>query len=170
MRPDVHVRPITRSALICVLLVSSLFTKTTSAEGQESRTGDALIGTIAGLDTALFTAFNACDLKALGNMVTDDLEFFHDIDGLSVGKQTFLDSVRQNVCGKMRRDLVPGTLEVYPLGGYGALEIGVHRFHHPGRDDTEPVGEARFVIIWKQNGTAWKMARTISYGHGALPK
>jgi Domain of unknown function (DUF4440) len=59
---------------------------------------------------------------------------------------------------------------VYPLGDYGALEIGAHRFHHPGRDDTEPVGEARFVIIWQRTDRAWKMARTISYAHGALPK
>jgi len=25
--------------------------------------------------------------------------------------------------------------------GYGAVEMGVHRFHHPGHEDTEGVGE-----------------------------
>jgi hypothetical protein len=59
---------------------------------------------------------------------------------------------------------------VYRLGDYGALETGVHRFHHPGRDDTEPVGEAKFVIIWQRNDPTWKMTRTISYAHRALPK
>ena len=107
---------------------------------------------------------------ALGSLVAEDLEFFHDNDGLSVGKQAFLDSTRQNICGKVRRDLVPGTLEVYRLGDYGALEIGVHRFHHPGRDDTEPVGEGKFVIIWQRSDGAWKMTRTISYAHSALPR
>jgi ketosteroid isomerase-like protein len=170
MRPDPHAKHATRRALIGVLLSGCLLTNATGAPGQESRNRDALAATVAGLDTALFTAFNACDLKALDNLVTEDLEFFHDHDGLSVGKQAFLGSVRQNICGKVRRDLVPGTIEVYPLGDYGALEIGTHRFHHPGLDDTEPVGEARFVIVWQRNGAAWKMARTISYAHGALPK
>jgi ketosteroid isomerase-like protein len=170
MRPHRHARHTTQGLLICVVLFGGLLTIAAIAQGQKSRTPDALVGTIAGLDTALFNAFNSCDLKTLGNLVTEDLEFFHDVDGLSVGKQAFLDSTRQNICGKMRRDLVPGTLEVYPLGEYGALEIGVHRFHHPGRDDTEPVGEARFVIIRQRSDSAWKMARTISYAHGALPK
>ena len=35
------------------------------------------------------------------------------------------------------RELVPGTLKIYHMKGYGAVEIGVHRFHHPGHDDTE---------------------------------
>jgi ketosteroid isomerase-like protein len=132
--------------------------------------GDALVRTIAGLDNALFDAFNACDLQALGSLVAEDLEFFHDNDGLSVGKQAFLHSTQKNICGKVRRDLIPGTIEVYQLGDYGALEIGVHRFYHPGRDDREPVGEAKFVIIWQRNNSSWKMTRTISYAHGALPK
>jgi ketosteroid isomerase-like protein len=153
-----------------VLIGSLLVTATIGTHAQESSGHDALAQTIASLDTALFTAFNACDLQTLGSLVADDLEFFHDKDGLSVGKQAFLESTRKNICGKMRRDLVPSTLEVYPLGDYGALEIGVHRFHHPGRDDTEPVGEARFVIIWQRNGSAWKMTRTISYAHTAPAK
>lgn len=159
------------AAMYCVALAGCLLTITaTDPHAQETAGHDALVRTVAGLDTALFDAFNACDLKTLGTFVADDLEFFHDNDGLSVGKQAFLDSTRKNICGKMRRDLVPGTLEVYRLGDYGALEIGVHRFHHPGRDDAEPVGEAKFVIIWQRMDGTWKMARTISYAHGALPK
>jgi len=45
---------------------------------------------------------------------------------------------------KVTRELIPGSLEVYPLHGYGAVEIGVHRFHHPGDSD---VGEAKFVQL-----------------------
>lgn len=172
MRTDRHAKTFySQGAVYCVLLLGCLLiVAATRTHAQESRAHDALVRTVAGLDTALFDAFNACDLKALGSLVSDDLEFFHDNDGLSVGKQAFLDSTRKNICGKVRRDLVPSTVEVYRLGDYGALEIGVHRFHHPGRDDTEPVGEAKFVIIWQRNDSAWKMTRTISYAHGALPK
>ena len=162
--------PVTRFLIRVVLPGCILTLAPTLAHAQEPATHDALVRTVAGLDTALFDAFNACDLKALGSLVAEDLEFFHDNDGLSVGRQAFLDSTRDNICGKMRRDLVPGSLEVYRLGDYGALEIGVHRFHHPGRDDREPTGEAKFVIIWQRTGSTWKMTRTISYAHGAVPK
>jgi len=158
-------------AVHCIVLLGGLLLiAATGTHAQESLAHDALVRTISGLDAALFDAFNTCDLAALGNLVAEDLEFFHDNDGLSVGKQTFLASTRKNICGKVRRDLVPGTLEVYRLGDYGALEIGVHRFHHPGRDDTEPVGESKFIIIWQRTDRTWKMTRTISYAHSAQPK
>src|SRR4051812_42349099 len=31
----------------------------------------------------------------------------------------------------VRRELVAGTLEVHRIKGYGAVEIGRHRFYHP---------------------------------------
>ena len=46
-----------------------------------------------------------------------------------------------------QRTIVPGSLEVYPLKDYGAVEIGVHRFHHPGQPE-EGVGEAKFITLW----------------------
>jgi len=50
------------------------------------------------------------------------------------------DRAKKNICGKVTRELLPGTMLVYPLKGYGAVERGVHRFHHPGHEDTEGVG------------------------------
>jgi len=173
MMTDRHPRDAARShgVVTCVgLLGCLLIVLATGTQAQESRPQNGLLPTVAALDTALFDAFNACDLKAFDRLVADDLEFFHDNDGLSVGRQTFVDSVRKNICGKVRRELVPGTIEVYRLGDYGALEIGVHRFHHPGHDDTEAVGEAKFVIIWQRTDSTWKMTRTISYAHAALAK
>jgi ketosteroid isomerase-like protein len=131
---------------------------------------DPLFQTVAALDTALFDAYNRCDLDKLGSMVANDLEFYHDKTGLSVGKQKFLAAIQQNICGKVRRDLVPGTLEVYPINGYGAVELGTHRFHHPGHDDTEGVGEAKFVTLWRNEGGNWKITRAISYDHVPAPK
>ncbi len=125
--------------------------------------GDALYKTIAGLDTELFDAYNHCDLDKLGSMVADDLEFYHDQTGLMVGKQPFLEAIKNNICGKVHRELVPGTLEVYPLKGYGAVEIGIHRFSHP--DDPNNVGDAKFVQLWQFKDGAWKITRVISFDH-----
>ena len=120
---------------------------------------------ISALDTQLFDAYNNCDIDKLGSLVTDDLEFYHDKTGLAVGKQPFLVAIKNNICGKVRRELVKGSLEVYPLKGYGAVEIGVHRFYHPGTQDHDVVGEAKFVQLWQYKDGAWKVSRVISYDH-----
>lgn len=127
---------------------------------------DPLYQTVSGLDTALFDAYNHCDLAKMGSLVADDLEFYHDQTGLSVGKQSLIDGVKNNICGKVQRQLV-GTLEVYPLKGYGAVEIGVHRFTHPGEPSN--VGEAKFVQLWQLKDGSWKLTRVISFDHGAAP-
>jgi hypothetical protein len=126
---------------------------------------DPLYQTISGLDTALFDAYNHCDLAKMGSMVADDLEFYHDQTGLSVGKQSLIDGVKNNICGKVQRELVAGSLEVYPLKGYGAVEIGVHRFTHPG--DPANVGEAKFIHLWQLKDGSWKVTRVISFNHNA---
>ena len=120
---------------------------------------------ITALDKQLFDAYNTCNSEKLGTLVTDDLEFYHDKTGLAVGKQVFLEAIKKNICGKVTRELVQGSLEVYPLHGYGAVEIGVHRFHHPGDSD---VGEAKFVQLWQYKDGAWKISRVISYDHGGV--
>lgn len=131
--------------------------------GQTGEHPEALFVTIKSLDAKLFDAVNNCDLSLLGSMVSDDLEFYHDQTGLSVGKTAFLTAIKQNVCGKVQRTLIENTLEVYPLNGYGAVEVGIHRFHHPGEPDN--VGDARFVHIWHNDNGAWKITRVISYEH-----
>lgn len=120
---------------------------------------------ITALDKQLFDAYNTCNIEKLGTLVADDLEFYHDKTGLAVGKKPFLEAIKMNICGKVTRELVPASLEVYPLHGYGAVEIGVHRFHHPGDSD---VGEAKFVQLWQYKDGAWKVTRVISYDHGAV--
>jgi Domain of unknown function (DUF4440) len=125
---------------------------------------EELTRAVTALDKQLFDAYNTCNIEKLGTLVVDDLEFYHDKTGLTVGKKPFLNAIKMNICGKVTRELVPGSLEVYPLHGYGAVEIGVHRFHHPGDSD---VGEAKFVHLWQYKDGAWKVTRAISYDHGA---
>ena len=138
--------------------------------GRTATPDDELFRTIASLDTAVFDAFNRCDLPTFGRFFIDDLEFYHDKDGLMRSRQSLLDAVKANICGKVSRELVPGTLEVHSMDGYGALEIGVHRFHHPGRDDTEPVGEGKFIHLWQKTDAGWKITRVISYDHHVVGK
>ncbi|WP_229668661.1 nuclear transport factor 2 family protein [Edaphobacter acidisoli] len=130
---------------------------------------DSLFKTVQALDTKLFDAYNQCDLKTFGSMIADDLEFYHDKTGLSVGKAPFIAAIKQNICGKVHRTLVPGSMEVYPLKGYGAVEIGVHRFTHPGRPQ-DGEGEAKFITLWQYKDGTWKVSRAISYDHESAAK
>jgi hypothetical protein len=134
-----------------------------------TQASDELVKTITALDTALFDSANRCDLAKFGSLLADDLEFYHDQGGLAVGKQKTIDAVKSNICGKVRRELVPGALEVYPIHGYGAVEIGVHRFYHPGQQPDTP-GEAKFIHVWQLKDGVWKVTRVISLDHHGLPQ
>jgi ketosteroid isomerase-like protein len=147
-----------------VLLCASVHAQSSAESNAQS---GALFKTIEALDTQLFDAYNHCDLGKLGAMVADDLEFYHDQTGLSVGKAPFLAAIKENICGKVQRTLVPGSMEVYPLKGYGAVQLGVHRFHHPNDNG---VGEAKFVMLWQNKDGAWKVTRVISYDHESVKK
>ena len=81
---------------------------------------DPLFQTIQSLDAKLFDAYNHCDLEKFGSLLADDLEFYHDKSGLSSGRQALVEGVKNNICGKVTRELVPGTLEIYPIANYGA--------------------------------------------------
>jgi len=151
--------------LMLLLLVSRAHAQTNAQSNAQSGT---LFTTVQSLDTQLFDAYNHCDLSTLGAMVADDLEFYHDKTGLSVGKAPFLAAIKQNICGKVQRTLVPGSMEVYPLKDYGAVEIGVHRFHHP--QEPENVGEAKFITLWQNKDGVWKVTRVISYDHEPATK
>jgi ketosteroid isomerase-like protein len=142
-----------------------------SAYAQPAAQPDPLFTTILSLDTKLFDAYNHCDLATIGAMVSDDLEFYHDQTGLMVGKAPFLAALQQNICGKVQRTLLLDTLEVYPLKDYGAVEIGIHRFHHPGHPE-DGMGDAKFVQLWQNKDGVWKITRVISYDHnkGLLAK
>lgn len=125
---------------------------------------------ITALDNALFDAYNKCDLEKFASLLAEDVEFYHDQGGVTLGKVALTDSVKKNICGKVTRELVPGSLEVFYMKGYGAIEMGVHRFHHPGHEDTEAVGEARFVHLWQYKDGAWRVTRVLSYDHHAMQK
>ena len=126
---------------------------------------EALYETIAGLDAVLFDGFNTCDLDKFGNLLVEDVEFFHDKTGLMLARKAVAASVKDNICGKVRRELVSGTLEVYPIPGYGAIEAGSHRFYEIAGGQDKAVGIGRFLHIWNQSNGQWKITRIVSYDH-----
>jgi hypothetical protein len=62
--------------------------------------------------------------KSSPHFFVDDVEFYHDQGGITLGKAALTDTVEKNICGKTTRELVSGTLHTYYKKGYGALEVG----------------------------------------------
>ena len=156
-----------RTALLALATLIAPLAITAQSSDQGLPPTDPLYKTVSALDTALFDAYNTCNLEKMGSMVSDDLEFYHDQTGLSTGRQSLLDAIKNNICGKVHRELI-GTLEVYQIKGYGAVEIGVHRFTHSG--DATNVGEAKFVQLWRLKDGTWQLTRVFSFDHHAANK
>jgi hypothetical protein len=126
-----------------------------------------LYRTIARQDSLLFAAFNRHDVATLQTFFAEDLEFYHDKGGLSNFAQTMAGFQRlfdNNKTTGLNRQLVPGTLEVYPIKGYGAVETYQHRFCHQenGRDDC---GTFKNMMVWRLREGQWKITRVVSYDH-----
>jgi hypothetical protein len=161
-------RTMTLRALAAGLALIAPLALGAASQAAPAAPGSDLYRTVEALDGALFGAFNSCDLETMGAMVAEDLEFYHDRTGLQRGRGPFLDAIRNNICGKVRREPIAGAFEVYPLAGFGAVEIGAHRFCDARRFkvcDPAHSGDAKFVHVWQQTGAGWKLSRVISYDH-----
>jgi len=123
----------------------------------------ALYDTIMRQDSLFFGAYNTCTvhLDTYAGFYADNLEFYHDKNGLSTSKKEVVEGTRKNICGKVTRELVPGSVEVYPVAGFGAIEIGYHRFHNSAEPNA-PSHPDRFVVVWHHVGGRWKITRVIS--------
>jgi hypothetical protein len=123
----------------------------------------ALYDTIVRQDSAFFGAYNTCTvhLQEYADFYAENLEFYHDKGGLMTSKQGVVDATKKNICGKVTRELVPGSVEVYPIANYGAIEIGYHRFYNSA-EPNGPHKPGRFVLIWHRTDQGWKITRVIS--------
>lgn len=127
--------------------------------------GDPLTAEIKALDIQVFDAYNRCDLDRFGGYFDPQVAFYHDTGGATFDRETVIANTRKYICGKVRRQLMPTTLHVYPVRDYGAIEEGEHRFCELATNRCE--GIAKFVMVWaKQDGT-WRITNVLSYGHRA---
>ena len=147
-----------------------------SPQGDDTKqavlTQQALERTVTALDTRFFGAFNTCDqpgqLDKHAAMIDPGLEFYHDNGGVTWTRKEYMERTRQNVCGHFRRKLVPGTLQVYPIKDFGAIEEGEQDFCDLKTD--ECFGAAHFMLVWHRTASGWQVTRAFSYGHHALGK
>src|SRR5882762_4216009 len=95
-----------RIILLLLLFLAIPISRLKAQAPQTVAPRDELFSTIASLDSALFDAYNRCDVEKFASFLADGLEFYHDQTGLSRGRQSTIDALKKNVCGKVRRELV----------------------------------------------------------------
>ena len=113
------------------------------------------------MDSIWDDSYNHCKMEVQEQIISEDLEFYHDNGGLLTSKTKLIAALKNNICGKVTRELLKGSIEVYPIKDYGAVEMGYHRFHNIN-DTNQNSHFARFVHIWKKENGAWKITRVIS--------
>jgi hypothetical protein len=121
-----------------------------------------LYDSIVFMDSVMFHAYNNCDLEKFKSMFDDDIEFYHDKGGLMTSLDTIIAATEKYICGKVTRQLVKGSIEVYPIAGYGAIEIGQHFFINNQEPKPDKPDIGKFVHTWKKENGEWKLTRVIS--------
>jgi hypothetical protein len=145
----------------------SVMIATSAAAQSDPSTSGPLYDELARMDSILFdAAFVSCDIEKTNSLFTDDIEFYHDKTGLERGQQV-RESFRRLTasCPRqrgIRRELVAGSLRVYPIKDFGAVQMGVHRFIERGAP-TYTV--ARFVTLWQKKDGGWIIPRVLSFDH-----
>jgi hypothetical protein len=147
--------------IIFLFLINIAFAQ----EKKVAQTPKELFTKIEQMDSIVFNAFNNKNMAEFKPMFAKDLEWFQDNGGLIPYNkvfENFANTFKKEY--KLTRELVKGSLEVHPIKGYGAIEIGVHQFKHI-ENGKEEIGTFKFLMIWQNKNGQWKITRVISYDH-----
>ena len=129
-------------------------------------------------DSVFWRAYNTCNVDAMRNLFTEDIEFYHDKGGRINGLENVLSVSQKNLCSndnfRLRREPVPGTVKIFPMTEdgkiYGAILSGQHVFYvlESGKE-ARLDGLAKFTHLWLKTESGWKMSRVFSFDHGPAP-
>ncbi|MFL6586371.1 MAG: DUF4440 domain-containing protein [Luteimonas sp.] len=154
-----------RLAAACVLLTTCAAATAQAPDAERD---------VHAADAAFWHAYNACDMTAMGALLTDDVEFYHDRTGLTTTRTGVVDSLRRGPCAtpdmRVRREVIEDSLAFHPLADGYAILSGRHRFHVRKGDAPERLdGQAGFTNLWRFHDGQWQMHRVLSYAHGPAP-
>ncbi|MGO4773791.1 serine hydrolase [Flavobacterium sp. W22_SRS_FK3] len=159
----------TKKILVSIILAIT-FSVNSKAQADKSSN---LYKTILSKDSLLFDiGFNTCDIKQFENLLSDNLKFYHDKDGIS-DKTKFLFDLKNGICNneenrQVKRILVKESTEIFPLYKnnvlYGAVQNGEHMFSEKRESQA---GIAKFTNVWQLENGEWKLTASFSFDHKA---
>ena len=159
---------------IKTILIAFLGFTSTCLFGQVQEKSE-LYKIIISKDNLLFNVgFNTCDISQFENLLSNNLEFLHDKDGVS-DKKEFLYNLKNGLCSspdkyQSRRELIKNSTGIYPLYKndtiYGAIQNGAHRFYETiaGKEENFS-SSAKFSNVWLLENGQWKLTKSLSFDH-----
>jgi len=124
-----------------------------------------LFDTIVRYDALMFDAFHLRNIQSFQKCFTTDLEIYQDNIGVrkyAEAMEAFAELFKKEYV--LKRMLIPGTLEVYPIQGFGAIQTGWHSFSHT-EAGVLVCDTFKFMHIWKLEQLQWKVSRIVTYDH-----
>lgn len=158
------IQKITTGAMVMVILILTACTSQEKEFKGAAYVPDSkpLYDSIVHMDSVLFDAYNVCDLTTMASCFSEDIEFYHDQGGLMTSKDSIMAATEKNICGRVKRVLIAGSIEVYPIKGYGAVETGQHYFINNSEPGPRHPKIGKFVHTWKNENGHWRITRVIS--------
>ncbi len=142
--------------------------------------GPELSEEVRAADDRFFTLFfdARCHPAEIRAMLAGDIEMYHDKAGVIATSAEQFMADYEKACAaraapdawRSRRELVPASLKVDPVPGFGAIEDGDHRFYERQGDGPERLaGTAHFTQLWAKTPNGWQLKRVFSFAHRAAP-
>jgi Domain of unknown function (DUF4440) len=160
--------------VVTLLMCASVARSASAQQASEPEipTGQQLVDLIAELHSKLVTAYTTCDINTFVSMMAPDVENYHDEFGRVVGREAAKNLLVEGVCAMLkqgiqpRNELVVGSLEVYRIEKFGALEFERSTFwlRRPGEQETK-VGTLKEITLWERRDGVWMVSRHIAYAH-----
>ncbi len=141
-----------------------------------SEPSDSLYSVLKSLDSLMFEqSYNQLNMDILRELAVDDIEFYHDQAGATYNKTDFINGMSGlgKLSYKARRELVPGTTQVFPMYENGALYAAIlmaeHRFYAKEPNDKPEylTSSAKYCTLWILKEDKWLMSRIYSFDHRA---
>jgi CubicO group peptidase (beta-lactamase class C family) len=155
--------------IILSFIITIIFISNSKAQVDKN---SELYKIILSKDSLLFNVgFNTCDIKQFENLLSNNLKFYHDKDGVS-DKTKFLYDLKNGLCKnsetrQVKRILVKESTEIFPLykNGilYGAIQNGEHLFYESHESQAD---SAKFSNVWMLENGDWKLTTSLSFDHG----
>src|ERR1700754_2139997 len=71
-----------------------------------------LYAEIVRMDSIWEDSYNHCKMDVQEQIFSEDLEFYHDAGGVLKSKTKLIEALKNNICGKVTRELLKGSIEV----------------------------------------------------------
>ncbi|TDQ24035.1 nuclear transport factor 2 family protein [Tenacibaculum caenipelagi] len=160
-----------RLVIICLTQLTWFSSIAQTNTHNSKNINSSLFEEISRMDSLLFSAYNNAEIDKYKSLISEDIEFFHDKNGLINSKKRIVDSFKKmttkekNTAYSITRILVENSLEIHQISGFGAIETGTHQFIETNGSNQKIITQAKFMHLWKKENGNWVITKVFSYDH-----